>query len=181
MTVQTGWCDLFSLPPVQSSLVFAGIKLAGWTVNSTCSHTSTCSRADSGQRGRPAQKEAGPHLPWAPVLGHCGEKESIHCPLLFEPPHQLPDPCRRPRCTPNWRPTRTGQLSMRSHACPCLLSMFTWLKFAAFEKVFLRVAPCRILRGTLTGIRQTLPPSPAQAGTPRERQWGDWTPQKNSG
>lgn len=66
--------------------------------------------------------------------------------------------------------------------CPCLLSMFTWLKFAAFEKVFLRVAPCRILRGALTGIRQTLPPSPAQASTPRERQrGGDWTPRKNSG
>lgn len=93
-----------------------------------------------------------------------------------------PTPAGDPGAHPNWRPTRTGQLSMRSHACPCLLSMFTWLKFGAFEKVFLRVAPCRILRGTLTGIRQTRPPFSAQAGTPRERQCGgDWTPQKNSG
>lgn len=75
-----------------------------------------------------------------------------------------------------------GQLGTGSHVCPCLLSMFTWLTFAAFEKVFLRVAPCRILRGALTGIRQTLLPSPAQASTPRERQrGGDWTPRKNSG
>lgn len=57
-----------------------------------------------------------------------------------------PTPAGDPGAHPNWRPTRTGQLGMRSHACPCLLSMFTWLKFAAFEKVFLRVAPCRILR-----------------------------------
>ena len=38
----------YQLLPLQGNLFSAGIKPAGWTANSTCSPTSTCSTADSG-------------------------------------------------------------------------------------------------------------------------------------
>lgn len=140
-----------------SNLVFLGIKPAGWTANSTCSHTSTCSPADSGQPGWTCiEKRRG-----------CNSISSSPWPLQREGKHPLS--CTSYSLPPAGRPpahtlmeTNKDWRALSKESCMCL-SAHTLARSLAWLKVTMHLIRSS-LEGTLqneTGIRQAGLLSPA--------------------
>lgn len=164
---------------LHSHLVFAGIKLAGWTANSTCSHTSTCSPADSGQPGRTCTEKsrAAPPISSSPWPLQREGKYPLSCTSHSLPPAERPPAHTLAETNKDW----TTRLQGVMHASVSAHHAHSVESHCAFDKVFLRMTPCRMTDGSLHR-HQAATPTFSSLSTPTERQcWGAWTPQKNSG